>query len=195
MAIVKLEWIVISRLKMKKTLIFIVFVSLFAIVNAKKVNDMILRPSNVPPNAIWDNNNKIWSMGSYATGDKIIWDKKGLLRFKLKTIQKEIIRMKIFYNPNGKIERIGCVRNIKDRFDDTNGAPAGWQAFGKWKEYYQSGVLKREYCYTPVFTVLRYWSPFLCGSEILYDETGKEIKRISHKYKCEYGCDEIENAQ
>ncbi len=183
----------ISRLKMKKTLIFIVFISLFAIVNAKKVNDMTQRPSNVPSNAKWDKNIKIWSTGSHTAGDIIIWNENGRLRFKLKTIQKDKVRIEYLYYPNGKIERIGCVRNIKDRFDDINGAPAGWQAFGKWKEYYLSGVLKREYCYTPVFTVLRYWSPFLCGSEILYDETGKEIKRISHKYKCEYGCDEIEN--
>lgn len=60
---------------------------------------------------------------------------------------------------------------------------------GKQMYYHENGQLKEESCYTYI-QKNGLLDSVLCGTQVFYDETGKEIKRINHKTKCEYGCDE-----
>jgi len=80
-----------------------------------------------------------------------------------------------FFNENHK--------KAKGPFDST--------LVGKQLLYHENGKVKEERCYTLTLQKDNTLKNEMCGPEIFYDETGKEIKRIEHNAKCEYGCDEV----
>lgn len=55
--------------------------------------------------------------------------------------------------------------------------------------YYSNGKRKEKKCYTPVLRENGVMESVLCGSEIYYDESGKETRRTEHNTKCEFGFD------
>ncbi len=141
------------------------------------------RPKNVPMAASWKAKHRIWTFGSIAKGSYRIWYENGSIQHReVIIIGKRIKRIEKYYI-NGSILRKGYDIEII-----SNGEKA-WIAFGKWVDYYKNGNIKMIQCYTPYEDSTDGLVDALCGDEIHYDEKGKEIKRISHKLKCQYGCD------
>jgi|GEM_PF-3256956 len=122
------------------------------------------------PSIFWDKNGRIFSL-YYETEDK-----------NYKIVEE--------YYGNGNVKCIhqkfnhGYFYNV---FKDYQLSSINVFEAGKQQLFYENGNLKEERNYTPVIQENNIVNRVLCGTEILYNKTGKTIKRIEHNVKCKYG--------
>ncbi|HPS86397.1 MAG TPA: SUMF1/EgtB/PvdO family nonheme iron enzyme [Spirochaetota bacterium] len=175
-----------------KKIIFLILVFIavtFLYADEKKIQK---RPLSVPEDAEWtlNNNEEYWEYRYKFQKPFLSWYKNGNLRLLYyKTMDKKYDIIEHYYS-NGNLKDIIQIIDSeyltkKHKKVDLGASPYA----GKQKFFYENGKLKEEQCKTPVVEKNVLVS-VLCGTEVFYDETGKEVKRVEHNVKCEYGCEE-----
>ncbi|HPS86398.1 MAG TPA: formylglycine-generating enzyme family protein [Spirochaetota bacterium] len=149
-----------------------------------------VRPSNIPEDAEWNKSNWKYETSSLPS---IIWYQNGNLSWLFYDTIDNKYSIKELYYENGKLEQKDQSINfefLKKNHQKASG-PYGMTYVGKQLRYHENGSVKEERCYTLVLQKDNTLKNEMCGPEVFYDETAKEVKRIEHNAKCEYGCEEV----
>jgi hypothetical protein len=150
------------------------------------------KPSNIPEDAEWSAYG--WKYQDYGyTSPSILWYQKGNLYRLFYDTEDKKYYIDDYYYENGKVKRKD--QNINFNFLREDHKKITDYSFdrcvGKQTRYHENGKVKEERCYTFRLKKGKTLENVMCGSEIFYDESGKEIKRIEHDVECEYGCAEV----
>ncbi len=169
---------------------FFIVVFLFLIIGACSKNKK-LQPDGVHSNAKWNVSENIWEFVDKENGHYFCWYKNGAKKTFEYSISKNKVKKIFNYYDNNSIEVIGQDLYINEyqRYGDSK---IGWKGFGKWIEYYKNGKIKKDYCYSPRYKPKEFLTlNGKCGLETIYNKNGSIKKKINHKYKCKFGCEEI----
>jgi len=189
MLVLNIEQISKDKVMLSRITIIMIF---FLLIISRIINadDIPLKPKHIPAEATWNSEFTIWVFKDKQTDNYYnyySWYANGNKRLSRVLLNKdyEIIT---YYYENGVIKKRGMDYNFKNLHDIL--AVVGWQPIGKWKEYDEHGIIQKEYCYSLLKNKSERIYSDKCGEEIIYDAKGKVKKKIKHKLKCEYGCDE-----
>ena len=175
---------------MKKILfLFLLLISAVFIFAANK--NIPERPINIPEGVEWYSTDWMYHDRSH-TFPSVRWYPNGKLsrlfyetEDKKYTIDERYFENGLLKQKNQEIRRSFIKENQeKIKYSSDN------RYVGKQLLYYENGKLKEERCYTFVLKKSNILENVMCGPEVFYDETGKEVKRVEHNVKCEYGCEE-----
>lgn len=140
----------------------------------------------VPRKAKWDKKIEVWSL-RYKK-NYFIWYPNGKIKTKIIEVKPKGMEKAVYYYSSGNFKKIGQNMYINDY--GPSGRQIGYLSYGKWKEFYEIGKIKKEYCLTVEKDDLYPYLSFKCGIELIYDKNGK-VTKIDHKRKCTYGCEEL----
>ncbi len=176
---------------MKKLILVFGFLAagIFLLADEKKIPE---KPSNIPEDAIWDGTD--WRYDDkFHTIPSVFWYQNGKLsRLFYETEDGKYLIDDYFYS-NGNLER--KVQEIDLDYLKEKHKKTGYSSFdryiGKQLRFHENGKIKEERCYTFRLKKDKSLENVMCGPEIFYDETGKEIKRVEHNAECEYGCEMV----
>lgn len=155
------------------------------------------RPGSVPEDAAWHGtgNEKYWEYRIDRYEPPFVrWYSNGNLKCLVYNTADKKFRITENYYENGSLKEV--IQEIDKKFLNDNHnrrrCDSSRLYIGKEPVYNKNGTLKDDRCYTPYLKKGGRLVSVLCGTEVFYDETGKEVKRVVHETECEYGCDDAE---
>ncbi len=114
----------------------------------------------------------------------------GIIKKRIIYLKNKSLRKYFLYFSNKQIKKIGQSIFINKPMQGDH--IVKWVDYGKWELFFKNGKIKNLFCLTPVhlkeYDII---SGEKCGLEIIYNKDGSIKKKIQHKYKCKYGCEEI----
>lgn len=184
--------------KITVLIILICITGLYLFAADKRIQE---RPSNIPEGAEWWSFKGDESYWEYSYKNKAIkdlpfltWYANGnprIIHYKIDENKFEIYE---YYYANGNLKELKQYIEhsyLESIYKNVKKLPVVKNFAGRQLFYYENGNLQEERSYTPVLYDNGEVKCDLCGPEIFYDESGKEVKRIEHDVKCEYGYSEI----
>lgn len=178
---------------MKKIIIVILLLMSAMLLSKDKAESV--RPSNVPADAKYNDYWYEYESDLYGmdTENSISWRKDGFIRTMMYLTADGSYLISERYNDNGIINYFSCrIWNRKilgEKIYKADEEPDNVGLIGRIPLYYPSGQMKEDRYYTIILNKRGRAESVLCGTQIFYDENGKELKRVEHR-KCELGLEE-----
>jgi len=137
------------------------------------------KPSNIPSYASWNFKLKIWEYKDQRTGSYQSWHGNGKVRNKfIQNKRRSKVREK-FYTKSGQLKVLGQSyfekrKTTRPRSDGKLYTYSiGYRSYGRWREYFETGKVKSDYCLTLVFEEEE---SLKCHKEIHYPPNGSIIR-------------------